>query len=334
MTAERKITKKNLQVQLCPYLGLRDDVATHMAFTSPLNHCHRGRIPAPVVLGHQGSYCLDVNHVNCPVFIDGAGKPFPRELRGRAVKSSEYTYPVIRKRSWRPWVFVLALFILLGMGYWLLEENGFLIAASTPTSFQLPLDSKTPVPASLVPSPSLPSVLTFSPEIPDPSDTATVTPFPTLTPTLDQTVTFSVTSQANTIPIFQTPTQVSLHSLEMPIGPVQKYLIHQVSVGENLTGLATKYQTSVDAIMMVNIALKVPIRDGSVVIMPLDMSNPNGLPALEPYQVENDQIIVEALAAELKTDPGLLKYFNLYVDGEKLRKGDWILVPRVRPEAP
>lgn len=323
MTAKRKTAKKKPQEQTCPYLGLRDDPDTHMAFPSPLNYCQRGKRAAPVKLEHQSSHCLDANHLTCPVYTGGADVSFPRELRGQAVKRSEYIYPIIRKRTWGPWLLTVVFIVLLGAGYWFFNNGLMFTARLNPTPFRLAPASATPESVSLSFLPFLSPTPTVSSGTPTSVWTATVTPFPTLTPTPDQTEGFSPTA-----------TQISLHSLEMPIGPVQKYLIHQISAGENLTELAARYRTSVDAVMMVNITLKVPIRKGDVVIMPVDMSNPNGLPALEPYQVEYDQMLVEALASELNTDPTLLKYFNLYKDGERLRKGDWILVPRLRPEVP
>ena len=331
----QKKANVSLQDQTCQYLGLHDDPDTHMTFTSPLNNCHRGRTSAPVLLNHQGSYCLQENHVNCPVYRQGADKTFPRELRGRSAKRSEYTYPVFRKRkcTWLLWSSMIVLVILLGLGYWLSGIGGSLVAVFSPTPTQLPSASKTPIPALIT---SLPSHSpTFIPSAtPGLVQTSTVTPFPTLTSTLDQEFSLSLTSQAIIPSLSPTPTEISPHSLEVPIGSVQKYLIHQVVTGENLTGLAAMYKTSIEAIMKVNIALKVPIREDSIVVMPLDISNPDGLPAFEPYQVKEDQIVVESLAAELKTDPTLLKYFNLYNDGERLREGDWILIPRVRQEVP
>lgn len=70
--------------------------------------------------------------------------------------------------------------------------------------------------------------------------------------------------------------------------------------------------------------------DGTLVVVPVGKTDLAGLPVLEPVQVTDNQITVEALASALNADVTLLKYYNLCRDGEILRKGDWMLVPRQR----
>ena len=199
--------------------------------------------------------------------------------------------------------------------------------ASSPTNIPTDIDTVAPTD-----SPSLSTSL--------PLFTETITPFPTLTPTAPTstpTITFTATpivlkTSTATISVTftstPTSTQIPPHSLEVPIGKDQLYLIHKVVDGENLATLAGKYQTSLEAILAVNSTLAIPIRIDAVVIIPLKNENPLGLPKLEPYQVTQTQITPEALAELLKTDMALFKFFNDLKDGEKLIKGNWVLVPR------
>lgn len=101
-----------------------------------------------------------------------------------------------------------------------------------------------------------------------------------------------------------------------------------MSNGENLSTLADKYKTSLEAILAVNYMLSIPIRIDAVVVIPLQNKDPQGMPVFEPYQVKQNQINAEALAKELETDPILFKHINTLEDGETLHQGDWFLVPR------
>lgn len=164
-----------------------------------------------------------------------------------------------------------------------------------------------------------------------PAITATVSPFPTLTLT---SPTSNVT-QTNTAPVspsltasptsMQTP---SPHSLDVPVGRGQLFIIHKVINGENLSTLADTHSTSLEAIMAVNYQLNVPIKIDAVIIIPLQKKDTQGLSIFEPYQVTATQITAEALANELDTDSLLFKYVNDLKDGDLLHQGDWILVPR------
>lgn len=52
--------------QVCPYLGLLDDPATHYAFPSSAQRCHAGRRPAEMDQAKQARDCLTARHIACP----------------------------------------------------------------------------------------------------------------------------------------------------------------------------------------------------------------------------------------------------------------------------
>ena len=70
----------NDQIITCPFLGLNDDNTSHMAFTSPENHCYHCKPIAPIKLEHQNDYCLDPNFLTCPIFTDKEGRRMPNNL--------------------------------------------------------------------------------------------------------------------------------------------------------------------------------------------------------------------------------------------------------------
>jgi hypothetical protein len=326
----------NTAEEICPYIGLRDDAQAHMTFTSPLNCCHASEShPAPVKLMHQNTHCLGPNYKACPVFTAGKSKPFPGSLRERMRATQDYRPD--RRTSVFPMVLVV-LIVLVGIAYLVFGKDGL---PATPLI--------TPFPT-LTPSVSVTDVSAMPPELSSPTALQTVspessftpTPFPSLTPTASPTLTFTMIPTAtrtstpsrtptNTLTV-STATIVSEHVLENPIGSVQKFLIHRVSVGENLDVLAGTYDTSVDAIIAVNHVLPRPIRAGSIVVIPIGQTAPDGLPVFEAYQVSYTSVSAEDLAFVLQVDAALLKQFNVLRDGELLYLGEWVLVPRTRGE--
>jgi LysM repeat protein len=301
-----------------------------MIFISPLNCCRRSKSPsAPVKLDHQNNFCLTTAYADCPVYQAGKAKSFPRALRERTRASQDYRP---RGEGTKNIITLLVAMILLGAGYWL-WSNYSRQAPASPTPFRLATTLATATENSPV-IPSLTSSESQAVATLPPIHTATVTPFPSLTPTF-----FTETpSPTPTLTLTHTPlpthtptaTLASSHALEVPIGRVQKYVIHRVVSGDNLNNLEVEYKTSIEAILQVNNALTIPIQQGALIVLPVGIVSPEGLPVFEPYQVTYDQITVEALADVLKTDAALLKYYNVLEDNEILRKGDWMLVPHQR----
>ncbi|HJP41689.1 MAG TPA: LysM peptidoglycan-binding domain-containing protein [Dehalococcoidia bacterium] len=60
----------------CPYLGLFEDADSHATFATEAHRCYRLPNPTRIAAGHQDTYCLNENHVSCPVYIgEVAGEP-------------------------------------------------------------------------------------------------------------------------------------------------------------------------------------------------------------------------------------------------------------------
>jgi len=334
MVPKSEYTEKKTEV--CPFLGLLDDPDAHMAFTSPLNACHGSKSsPTRVRVDHQNSHCLVANYPNCEVFLAGKEKSFPRALRNRIRAHQDYRPR--QSGGGRRLIFLVLALIILGGGYWLFSGG---VLSPPPPATPFPT-RKPPATATEVRALVLQMVSPIDEGIstPDPTLTATLTPFPSLTITVSPTSTTTNTpTQTNTsIPsptLTPTPTEtpISAHALEMPIGNVQKYLIHRVISGDNLVALAASHETSIEAILAVNYTLTLPIMVDTIIVIPLGMPNPAVLPVFETYQVIDKEISVEDLAIALGTDPVLFKYFNGSEDGEILIQDDWMLVPRGRDE--
>jgi len=137
---------------------------------------------------------------------------------------------------------------------------------------------------------------------------ATPTPEPSLTPALSP---------------------AKFHTLDVPfmVGK-QPILIHRIMEWEQAILLVDKYQTSIEVLQEINYIPAVPLlKDQVIVIAPgLIINLDPELPALEPYQVTEKEISIEALAQKLSVDLSLLKYYNACSDGCRLVKGDWLLI--------
>jgi len=158
-----------------------------------------------------------------------------------------------------------------------------------------------------------------------PSQTPTVSPFPSKTWTASPTRTPTRTMTSSPT------TKLSAHRLDVPIGSDYKFLIHKVFAGENLTQLADKYNTSVDAILKVNFTLNTPLWVDALVIIPVGNTYVDSFPVFDAYQVTRPDESIEALAQELGVSASDVKYFNDLKTGESLQIGDWLLMPHARP---
>ncbi|MBN1303147.1 MAG: hypothetical protein JXA13_01835 [Anaerolineales bacterium] len=329
-----KNTLYDQQEPACPYLGISNDPDSHMAFSSPANHCHRSKTPASINLEHQGKYCLGRLHKECIVYQAEEGGTFPAQLRYRQEIKENLSGSALLSR----WAAVILFFLLaVAFGLWAIGGfQDFIVRAPTQSS-SLPLTSDgsemtATYNAGILPSPTVdPLAGTLTP-----SPTFTVTPFPTLTstPTKTRTVTLTPTITGTATPsstpsatLTITPASLSRHALDTPIGRVQKYLIHRIKMGENLTNLADQHGTTVEVILAANYSLALPIQAGALLVVPIDMTNPLGLPVFEPYEVTHEEITAEQLADVLDVDLVLFKYFNDCSDNELLHRGDWMLIP-------
>jgi hypothetical protein len=286
----------------CPFLGLDEDPQALIGFSSDRNFCYRTEKPTPVLLGHQQKYCLTKNHSSCPVFQDISHLTLPIEIRHNSQPE------IKRSISKSVWV-ALAVFFLAGI----LAMNWFY----KPGLFSLAQPVSTP------------------PVMPENTVLLTETALP-LAVQSQPTPTIRVTSTLSPSPILtETPTPISVTSfpleLETPVGTSQQLLIHRILPGDNLSRLADRYSTSVEAIRSINYYLPVPLWEGLMVVIPLNTTDVSALPAFEPYQVKDRLMTLKDAAFALNTSPELLSRYNLTDLNTILTVDSWLLIPRAFP---
>ena len=321
----------------CPYLGLMEDADTSLAFPSAWNGCHRCRPLASPNLKHQSEFCLGEGHRQCPVFLNPQDTlPLPNHLRAPHSRAKRPT----RSRTWILALLLIGIAALAGLAWGFLTP-GMLLSepSSTPTWTPQPTATETP---SLTATASKPPTVTRTPSSTPTLGTVTMTFTVTRTPTATRTATLTPSPTATrthtpsltlTAPPSLTPV-LSAHRLETPIGADPQFVIHRVQYGENLNQYAVQYNTSVDAIVLVNYDLKTPVWVDTLIVIPVDITEVDGLPAFEVYLVSGIERSVEALAEELGVKAADLARYNALAAGELLQSGDWLLVPRPRIAQP
>jgi len=338
MTASRQ---KSTQGIICPHLGMKNDPTSHMAFPAPFNYCHFCDPSAAVNLKHQGEYCLDQNYSACEVYTSGEGRRLPKALRMKPdARLGAKQTPLLL-------VIVLAV-VLVGAIIWALRSGVEFIppVGTSQPDQQPPTLSVEQIVAQTVTQISvmetLQSALSQTPTLGvnalTPSATLTVTPFPTLTNTPTNTFTETPTSTITRTPtLTRTPSntpspsatssEISPFSLDYPIGGEIKFIIHKVAAGENMNIITEKFGTTIEAIQAVNQTLPSPIWQELVMVIPLNVTDPAGLPVLASYKVATDQVTVEEIANFMLADVELVKYYNNCQAGQKFPAGAWVLIP-------
>jgi hypothetical protein len=144
--------------KVCPFLGLKDDSDTALAYPSPANHCFRSNPPIAIKLDHQREFCLSGNHRLCGLF---QGKPWDSKTRGKNVLRRSR-----RLRRWFRnlflWLFP-SLFVLASLiGLVLIEpvEDPIVSSRSSskiPPTLMIGL-TQTPALTTPTPSPSFPTI--------------------------------------------------------------------------------------------------------------------------------------------------------------------------------
>jgi hypothetical protein len=327
----------------CPYLGMAHDPETKTSFASVMNCCHHARPVNVVELSFQGVYCLTGKYTTCPVFKREYLERLPKELRA---PNDQITKKWIINQN--TIFIILFLVVAIVFALWSLFFRNQLVipqtggqdlrqaefAPSLPTATITTTQTPVPLPspttfvfAAQNESPEMTSTITLT-STRTPTKTRTPTPTKTLTPkpTLTKTLTITPT-QTQT----RTPTiDITKLGLDTIIGKDYPFIIHRVQTGESLSQYATLYKTSAGAILRVNYALNIPMWIDALVVIPVGFSDVEKMPYFQPYRIKTSGITVEVLAKELGTDLKEFIFYNSFTNGEKLKLGIWVLIPRLK----
>jgi len=282
----------------CPYLGSAVDADTRFAYPSAGNWCYRLPDPQGVALGYQQGYCLSAGHTACPLFA-GETQTLPA-----AARRQERTRIPGGHSLWG-WVTTLLLLLAIAGGFLLSRGQTAHPGAAATSPPMLPSPAASP---SATPSPTSP---------------------PTYTPAAAENNTLAPTAPPSSTPTPAPPTAGP--ALETPFGVEGGYLVHKVRVGESLTAIANRYNTTVDVLRAVNVFVPgATLWAGqSLVVLPGVTVAPADVQPLLPVFVARDTTL-SALAQQYSADAETLRRLNALGPEDFIPGGRWILIPQKR----
>jgi hypothetical protein len=215
-----------MKLPFCPYLGLRDDPETHLAFPAQGNCCQRARPVESLNLQHQSTTCLCMNYLHCPMLATSINMPLPVGLK--------FEVPARKPHYVAIGLFGILIIILLGIGWW---QGGNLARSAAPIPTFVPTVPLVTVPA------AIPSLLSVSPSD-SPSDTPTKsqTPFPTQTLDFTETPTLVGSSTSTPSP------DISATLCMPPIG----WRVYIVQANDNLFHIGLEFGVTVNGLQIAN----------------------------------------------------------------------------------
>jgi LysM repeat protein len=284
------------QKTVCPHLGLVHDAATHMNFPSLVNQCRNCKKPVSPGFAHQQIYCLTDSYRNCTLNQTSQRIPASAEIR---------VFPMGTKGiAWFGMAIILLVGAIVFTLSWLTPR---LVSDLSPAKTLPSFDGISALPAGTLPSTEYLAMTNTS--SPDLLNTVTFSPQPSETPVLLEV--------ARIYEVTKLPAYAS-HGL----------LIHMIVWGETLDTIASRYDTSVEAIMAVNYKLTPPVWADYPIVIPVNTKDASSLPAFKVYVVkEYENISAETLANLLAVDAKDFEYYNLCDGNCQFTKGDVLLVP-------
>lgn len=279
---------------------MKDDSTTSVGYPSTWNVCHQTKRHEIPNLNYQRSTCLKTRFAKCPIYNSEVVKRMPRSIRYRSNKLFNFSKKI---KIILQFILIVAGVSVIFTFYQLWAPK---VSQALMPSWQKTQDLRTYQPLPTIPVTYTPDETAAESSMPDP--TATATQQPTGTPT--RTI----------LP--------SILALDSPIGADVQFVIHRARAGESLSQYGREYNTNIDAIRAVNYNLPAVLFVDWLVVIPISIEDPTGLPSFEAFQVTMRGLTAETLAEQLSADPEDLSKYNNVPMNYKFSPGEWILVPR------
>lgn len=245
----------------CPFLGMKGDRETAVAYPSLWNQCYAGEKTQDIEFDHQSDYCIGANHIRCPIFQQKVNEPTmqtvvqpppppviapppPPSLEGTepvkiqefAAPEEEENLPSTPNRALLVGLIVVGLLAIGGVIWWAASTGSSLIPILIATRTATPTRTFTPTP---------PPTRTFTPSpTRTPAVTVTRPALVTYTPTLQPSPSPTSTYKAY-VPTYQAPTQACMG---VPYG----WVPYVVKAGDTWYGISVMSGVSVYQLQAAN----------------------------------------------------------------------------------
>ncbi|PKO09657.1 MAG: hypothetical protein CVU40_10210 [Chloroflexi bacterium HGW-Chloroflexi-2] len=241
-------------VRRCPSLGLDDDQDTCMTFATESHHCYRLAKHKAVPLDHQYQYCLNENHIRCPIFLHG-DRLFPKAARTpvTATPPPRTTPRVSIPKSAIRWTIALAaIFVLAYVSWWVFAKTDIF------TRPDPPVQAFGDLPPGVTPTITR-TVMEFSPNmtmIYELTAVATATGNPQLSQVIPVTG-----ESTSTLTVTPTPTTIAC---SLPDG----WVVYTVKLWDTLYWLSLSVRTSMEYLIEVNCLTSTTVVVGQELYLP------------------------------------------------------------------
>ena len=287
----------------CPFLGTDQDAAVCYSYANRLNHCYRKEHPFPVALDHQDVFCLSVNHISCELFqAEGKIKKVPRRIYGE--------FPVHKKKkNIRAYVLFSLAVIVMGIIFSLafLSQAGYDQFAFLSATEQMAAVS--PPPAASPTSPTAKPV--------DDLDLIFLYPRATAGAPTDKP------AVPTNSPLYPTPGP----EFGELFGKIDAYILHKVGKYESFHYIADLYETSVEAIQVLNnIYEGRPLDLDQVIVVKPGEKDAENLPRFALIQLGGDTPL-ELIAEYYSLSEQSLSEINDLGEITLIPAGRWLLIP-------
>jgi LysM repeat protein len=238
----------------CKYLGLDDDQYTCMTFATEIHHCYRLSKHKAAPIEHQYQFCLNDNHIRCPVFLSG-DHLFPKVVKSHTSPKRTFAFPTNESfpKSVIKWMIVLAVVFLLGGAVWWVFANTDLLTRPDP-----PVQASGDLPPGVTPTITR-TVEMFSPNMTLVYDLTSVSSIQ-ITPAM--TLNIPVTSQNSLKP--STTATATIVACSLPEG----WVVYTVKLWDTLYWLSLSVRTSVEELMSVNCLNSTRLIVGQQIFLP------------------------------------------------------------------
>jgi LysM repeat protein len=265
-------------------LGLDDDQETCMTFATESHHCYRLAKNKAVPVDHQLHYCLNENHIRCPIFLRG-DRLFPKVARTPAIATpaTRVTRAPTRlsiPKSTIKWALALAAIFILAFASWWVFAKTDIFTRPDP-----PVQAFGDLPPGVTPTITR-TVMEFSPNLTmvyELTAVATVTQLSQAIPVTGEVTPSLTPSSTMTATPTSTPTPTAI-ACSLPDG----WVVYTVKFWDSLYWLSLSVRTSIDYLMEVNCLTSQTLFVGQELFLPYYPAKATSTPTKSPTPTKTD----------------------------------------------